>query len=54
MRRAIGRWAIFAIAIPLTAAALGLIADQVEQHRGADSKVVKGLRVGRSILRPGS
>ncbi len=54
MKRTIGRWLFMAIAIPLIAALVGMIADLVEERRGPDSKVAKGLRVGKQVLRPGS
>ncbi len=54
MRRRFGRWLFMAIAIPLTAAVLGKIADKVEESRGADSKAARGLRIGKNILRPGA
>ncbi|SEJ66581.1 hypothetical protein [Demequina mangrovi] len=54
MRRRFGRWLFMAIAIPVAAALLGRIADEVEARQGADSKVAKGLRVGKGILRPGA
>lgn len=54
MRSRIGRWLFMAIAIPVAAAVIGAIADQVEARRGPDSKVAKGLRVGKRVLRPGS
>lgn len=54
MRRRFGRWIFMAIAIPLAAAALGKIAEKVEASRGPDSKVAKGLRMGKGVLRPGS
>ncbi|WP_156160758.1 hypothetical protein [Demequina soli] len=54
MRRRFGRWLVLAIAIPLTAALLGRIADRVEASQGPDSTVAKGLRLGKGILRPGS
>lgn len=54
MRRRFGRWLFLAIAIPLAAAALGMIADKVEERRGPDSKAARGLRMGRQILRPGA
>ncbi|WP_156162360.1 hypothetical protein [Demequina iriomotensis] len=54
MRRRFGRWIVMAIAIPLAAALLGRIADEVEARQGEGSKVAKGLRVGKGILRPGA
>ncbi len=54
MRRRIGRWLFMAIAIPLIAALLGRIADEFEARQGADSKVAKGLRFGKGVLRPGA
>ncbi len=54
MKKTVGRWLFMAIAIPLVAAALGMIADLVEEHRGPESKVAKGLRVGKQVLRPGA
>ncbi|WP_156163616.1 hypothetical protein [Demequina subtropica] len=54
MRRRFGRWLFMAIAIPVAAALLGRIADEVEARRGEGSKVAKGLRVGKGILRPGA
>ncbi len=54
MKSRFGRWLFLAIAIPVTAAVLGAVADKLEERNGPDSKVVKGLRFGRSVLRPGS
>lgn len=54
MRRMLGRWALLAIVLPLAAWAVGRIADAVENRRGEDSKVVKGLRVGKTVLNPRS
>lgn len=54
MRRRFGRWVVLMVAVPLAAAALGMIADKVEERRGPDSKAARGLRMGRQILRPGA
>lgn len=54
MRRRIGQWLIMAIAVPIIASAIGVIADKVEERRGADSKVVKGLKVSKKVLRTGT
>ncbi len=52
MKNRLGRWLFLAIAIPVTAALLGRIADMVERRQGPDSKVARGLRVGKQVLRP--
>lgn len=53
MKRMVGRWIVMAVAVPLIAALLGVVADKVEQHRGPDSSVAKGLRAGRGFLKGG-
>ncbi|WP_156157703.1 hypothetical protein [Demequina pelophila] len=54
MRRMLGRWLMLALVVPLIAAALGMIADRLEERSGEPTKVVKGLRAGRSVLRAAS
>jgi hypothetical protein len=51
MKKAISRWAILAIAVPVAAWALGVAATKAEESRGHDSKLAKGLRFGRGALK---
>jgi len=52
MKKALVKWAIAVIAVPLAAAVIGGIATEVEKKRGADDLVVRGLRGVKNLLRP--
>jgi len=50
MRARLIRWAVLAVAVPVAAAAVRKIADEVEKNRGPQSKLANGLRkVGDAV-----
>lgn len=52
MRAQLLRWAVMAVAIPLAAAGVKVLANRVEDRRGSDSTVARGLRKLGETVRP--
>ncbi len=50
MRKAMGRWAVAAVAVPLAAAGARKLSQVVETRRGPTSRTSKLLRGGADLL----
>lgn len=53
MRARLIRWAVLAVAVPVAAAAVRKVAEQVETRRGPQSKLAKGLRKAGELVNLG-
>lgn len=51
MKRVIGRWILFLIAVPVAVSLLGSAADKLERDRGRHSRSAKGVRAVRGVVR---
>lgn len=51
MKKAIGRWIVFLVAVPVAVGLLGTAAQKLEDKRGRDSKSAKGVRFVRGVVR---
>lgn len=52
IRARLVRWAVMAVAVPVAAAGVVKLADLVEQRRGTQSRVARGLRAIGETVRP--
>jgi|GEM_PF-2137011 len=52
MRAQLIRWAVLAVAVPLAAAAVKKVAQRVEDQRGPESRIARGLRQVGETVRP--
>ena len=52
MRARIIRWAVLAVAVPVAAAGMKKVADVLEERRGPQSRLARGLRsIGETVRR---
>jgi len=52
MRARIIRWAVLAVAVPVAAAGIKKVADVLEERRGPQSRIARGLRSIGETVRP--
>ena len=50
MKKAIGRWIVLLVAVPVVVAVLGSVADKLERDRGHDSKSAKSVRAVKKVV----